>query len=209
MDLSNPQRVAKLASHLLQHPGNVPRYITDNVITRKAPVELELPWFAYAAIDFLKHYLRREMRVFEFGSGGSTLFLAQRCKSVTSVEDNAHWREIVAAKVTRRGVKNVDLRHVPVAFTTEEAFAASDYLQAVRQSVFDVIVVDGTEWTSNIRPICFRAAEEQIKFGGIIVVDDSWRYRQLRQMNRAQRFEIFESVGPARFGVTSTDVYFY
>ena len=209
MDLTNPQRVAKLANHLLQHPGNVPRYIAHNLITRKAPVELELPWFAYAAIDFLNTYLDKEMRAFEFGSGGSTLFFAQHCKSVTGVEDNAHWCEIVAARLARRGVRNVDLRHVPVAFTTEEAFAVSDYLQAVRQSVFDVIVVDGTEWTANVRPICFHAAEEQIKAGGIIVVDDSWRYRQLRQMNRAQRFEIFESVGPARFGVTSTDVYFY
>ena len=209
MDLTNPRRVAKLANHLLQHPGNVPRYIAHNLITRKAPVELELPWFAYAAIDFLNTYLDREMRAFEFGSGGSTLFFAQYCKSVTGVEDNAHWREIVAARLARRGVRNVDLRHVPVAFITEEAFAASDYLQAVRQSVFDVIVVDGSEWTDNVRPICFRAAEGQIKPGGMIVVDDSWRYRQLRQMNRAQRFEIFESVGPARFGVTSTDVYFY
>ena len=209
MDLTNPQRVAKLASHLLQHPGNVPRYISHNLITRKEPVELELPWFSYAAIDFLKRYLRPEMQVFEFGSGGSTLFFAQHCKTVISVEDNAHWCEIVAAKLASRGIENVDLRHVPVAFTNEQEFAASDYLKAVRQSVVDVIVVDGTEWTSNIRPICFHAAEEQVAPGGIIVVDDSWRYRQLRQMNRAQRLEIFESVGPARFGVTSTDVYFY
>jgi precorrin-6B methylase 2 len=209
MDLTNPQRVAKLAGDLLQHPGNVPRYIAHNFIARKPPVELELPWFSYAAIDFLEKYLRLEMRVFEFGSGGSTLFFAQRCKSVTGVEDNAHWCEIVAAKIARIGIKNVDLRHVPVAFTTEEAFAASEYLQAVRQSTFNVIIVDGTEWTANVRPICFHAAEQQIAPGGIIVVDDSWRYRELRQMNRAKRFEIFESVGPARFGVTSTDVYFY
>ena len=125
------------------------------------------------------------------------------------MEDNSHWCEIVAAKLARRGIGNVDLRHVPVAFTTEDAFAVSDYLTAVRKSVFDVIVVDGTEWTANVRPICFRAAEEQIKSGGIILVDDSWRYRQLRQTNCAERFEIFEGVGPARFGVTSTDVYFY
>ena|SRR6266404_1134607 len=209
MDLTNPQRVAKLAGDLLQHPGNVPRYIAHNLIARKPPVELELPWFSYAAIDFLEKYLRPETRVFEFGSGGSTLFFALRCKSVRGVEDDAHWCEIVSEKIARLGIKNVDLRHVPVAFTTEEAFAASEYLQAVRQSTFNVIIVDGTEWTANIRPICFHAAEQQIAPGGIIVVDDSWRYRELRQMNRAKRFEIFESVGPARFGVTSTDVYFY
>jgi len=209
MDLTNSQRIARLAGHLLQHPGNVPRYVAHNLITRREPVELELPWFSYAAIDFLKSYLRNEMQVFEFGSGGSTLFFAQHCKSVTSVEDNAHWCEIVAAKLARRGIENADVRYQPVAFTREEEFVASDYLKAVRQSIVDVIVVDGTEWTANVRPICFRAAEEQIAPGGIIVVDDSWRYRELRQTNRAHGVNIFESVGPGRFGVTSTDVYFY
>jgi predicted O-methyltransferase YrrM len=209
MDLTNSQRIARLAGHLLQHPGNVPRYITHNLITRREPVELELPWFSYAAIDFLKRHLRKEMQVFEFGSGGSTLFFAQRCKSVTSVEDNARWCEIVAARLARRGIKNVDVCYLPVVFTSEQAFAASDYLKAVRQSAVDVIVVDGTDWTCNVRPICFRAAEEQIAPGGIIVVDDSWRYRELRQANRAHRVKVFESVGPGRFGITSTDVYFY
>jgi SAM-dependent methyltransferase len=209
MDLTNPQRVAKLAGHLVQHPGNVPRYIAHNLISRKPPVDLELPWFSYGAIDFLESFLTKEMRVFEFGSGGSTLFFAQRSKSVTAIEDNAHWCELVAAKLAAGGIENVDLRHVPVAFTTEQAFASSEYVNAVRASTFDVIIVDGSEWTLNARPICFRAAEPQIAPGGIIVVDDSWRYRELRQENRAKRFEIFESVGPARYGVTSTDVYFY
>lgn len=209
MDLTNPQRVAKLAGHLMQHPGNVPCYIAHNLISRKPPVELELPWFSHGAVDFLENYLNKETRVFEFGSGGSTLFFAQRSKSVTAVEDNAHWCQLVSAKLAARGIKNADLRHIPVAFTTEETFAASNYLNAVRQSTFDVIIVDGTEWTSNVRPICFHAAEEQIPPGGVIVVDDSWRYRELREANRARRMEIFESVGPARFGVTSTDVYFY
>lgn len=209
MDLTNRQRVVKLAGDLVQHPGNVPRYIAHNLIARRPPVELELPWFSYAAIDFLEKYLGPQTRVFEFGSGGSTLFFAQRAKSIVSVEDNGRWCEIVAKKIAERGLKNADLRHVPVSFTNEADFAASDYLNTVRQSNFDVIIVDGTEWTMNVRPICFHAAEEQVSSGGVIVVDDSWRYRELRQANQAKRIEIFESVGPARFGVTSTDVYFY
>jgi predicted O-methyltransferase YrrM len=209
MDLTNPQRVAKLAGDLMQHPGNVPRYVAHNLVTRKTPVDLQLPWFSYAAIDFLESYLRKEMSVFEFGSGGSTLFFARHCKWVTSVEDNSGWYQLVAEKLAHRGVRNVDLRHVSVAFTTEQDFSNSHYLKAVHVSTFDVIVVDGTEWTANVRPICFRSAEKQVAPGGIVVVDDSWRYRELRQSNRAKRLEVFESVGPARFGVTSTDVYFY
>src|SRR5207253_3435163 len=108
MHPTHTQSLPKLRGQLLQHPRNVPRYLTHNLINRRDPVELELPWFSYAAIDFLQSYLRSEMQVFEFGSGGSTLFFAQQCKSVTSVEDNAHWCEIVAARLARRGIENVN-----------------------------------------------------------------------------------------------------
>ena len=57
--------------------------------------------------------------------------------------------------------------------------------------------------------MCFERAENQIKPGGIIVIDDSWRYPGLRKKNRAKEFREFRSVGPCRPGVTSTDVYFY
>ena len=204
-----PQKVGRLLGNLVSHPRYVPRYFAHNVLNGKWPLDLELPWFSYAAIDFLEKYFRPNMELFEFGSGGSTLFFARRCKSVTSVEDNARWSEIVAKRLASRSITNVRLHSMPVHFTTPEAFENSDYLKAVQRTRADVIVVDGAEWTQDIRPLCFRAAEEQIGPGGIIVVDDSWRYRELRQANRAHRVEVFESVGPARIGVTSTDVYFY
>jgi spermidine synthase len=74
---------------------------------------------------------------------------------------------------------------------------------------FDVIVVDGSEEWTRIRPVCFEKAQEHIKPGGIIVVDDSWRYSEIRERHRAKSFRVFQSVGPCRPGVTSTDIYFY
>jgi predicted O-methyltransferase YrrM len=74
---------------------------------------------------------------------------------------------------------------------------------------FDIIVVDGSEEWKHVRPICFEKAQGRVKEGGIIVVDDSWRYPALRQSHRAKELKIFQSVGPCRPGVTSTDVFFY
>jgi hypothetical protein len=51
--------------------------------------------------------------------------------------------------------------------------------------------------------------EDRVKPGGIIVLDDSWRYAAPRLRNKAKRFEVFESVGPCRPGCTTTDVFFY
>ena len=62
---------------------------------------------------------------------------------------------------------------------------------------------------TQVRPICFRKAEEHVKPNGIIVVDDSWRYPSLRENNRARDVKVFQSVGPCLLGVTSTDVFFY
>ena len=91
MQLSNAQRVRKLVGNISRHPANLPRYVAHNLVTRRSPIELQLPWFSYSAIDFLKIFLRKTHRVFEFGSGGSTLFFADRCASVESVEEDPSW----------------------------------------------------------------------------------------------------------------------
>src|SRR5438874_5429887 len=38
-------------------------------------LEAGIPWLAFEAIEWLDGYLEPQMRVFEWGSGGSTLFL--------------------------------------------------------------------------------------------------------------------------------------
>src|ERR1022692_694672 len=94
-------------------------------------------------------------------------------------------------------------------FKNPEGFENSAYLHSIPPQKFDVIVVDGAEDAVPVRPICFYHAENFINPGGIIVVDDSWRYPELRRINRAAKHRIFKSVGPCRPGVTSTDIFFY
>lgn len=59
------------------------------------------------------------------------------------------------------------------------------------------------------RCLCFQRAEQFIRKNGFIVVDDFWRYEKLLQQNHARSVKVFESVGPCRFGVTSTAVFNY
>src|SRR4051812_14883663 len=82
------QKIGRLVAYLGTHPGYAARYLNHNVVSRRTPLDLEIPWFSYAAIDFLDAALRTNMTVFEYGSGGSTLFFAKRAKSVFTVEDN-------------------------------------------------------------------------------------------------------------------------
>jgi SAM-dependent methyltransferase len=204
-----PQKIGRIISNLVLHPQYISRCINHNLLNGKTPLDLELPWFSYAAIDFLEDFLQPRMTVCEYGSGGSTLFFSRRVKSVFSIEDNPRWFDLVSGRLQQQGVRNAKLTLHPFDFKNPAGFEKSDYLNAMPDDRFDVIVVDGSEEWTQVRPVCFQHAEARIKSGGIIVVDDSWRYPRLRERNRATSHRVFQSVGPCRPGVTSTDIFFY
>jgi protein-L-isoaspartate O-methyltransferase len=204
-----PQKLTRLTGNLFVNPRYLSRYVVHNVINGKTPVELELPWFSYAAIDFLDKFVKPAMRVCEYGSGGSTIFFAERAASVVSVENDPQWHEVVARRLQEKGINNATLKLCPFDFKNPVGFEYSQYLHAIPDDQYDIIVVDGSEEWQQVRPVCFSKAETHIRKGGIIVVDDSWRYPGIRRQNRASHFEVFQSVGPCRPGVTSTDVFFY
>src|SRR4051812_3930217 len=54
-----------------------------------------LPWYTYPMIDYLNQLDFSEKSVFEFGAGNSTLYWARRAKSVTSIEHDVKWYDVV------------------------------------------------------------------------------------------------------------------
>jgi len=215
MDLSNSQRVMLVGKHLLTGPTDIPRYVRWSLINlwfrKQVPVDLEVPWLSWAAIDFLKSFVSERMHVFEYGTGGSTLFFARRCRLVVSVEDDQNWFNLVSDRLALNGITNVRIHLRPFDFRNPNNFARSAYLNAIGEETYDVILIDGQDWSYNERPACFKRAEQNIARDGIIVVDDSWSptYRALRNKKSAKRVRVFEGTGPCRLGVTSTDIYFY
>jgi len=204
-----PQKIGRVIGNLLLHPQYISRCLAHNVINGKTPLDLEMPWFSYAAIDFLETFLEPHMAVCEYGFGGSTLFSVERVKSVFSIEDNPKWFELVTQRLREKGLSNATVTLSPFDFKNPIGFEKSPCLHAMPEERFDVIVVDGSEEWTQVRPICFEKAEGHVKHGGIFVVDDSGRYPGLRQKNHAQRYKTFQSVGPCCPGVTSTDIFFY
>jgi predicted O-methyltransferase YrrM len=209
MQGNNFTRTARLVGNLLTRPTDVPRYLAHGPWTKQQPLDIGLPWFSYAAIDELEKQLSAESTVFEYGSGGSTVFFARRARQVTAVENNPAWAERVNAELRRQHLANVSISLHPFDMDDAVAFATSAYLQALGDSRPNIIVVDGDEGGVPLRPLCFRHAETRIAAGGLIVVDDSWRYPELRGHAKARRWRQFRGVGPCRAGVTTTDIYYY
>jgi len=204
-----PQKIGRLTADLLRHPRYIARCLSHHPLNGRSPLDFETPWFSYAAIDFLKTFLEPQMVAFEYGSGGSTIFLAHRIKFLYSVEDNSEWHERVCRALNQKQISNVNIQLHPFDFKNPVGFENSAYLNAMPDQQFDVIVIDGSEEWTQVRPTCFELAEKHIRKGGIIVLDDSWRYPDLRASHRAKDLQIFQSVGPCRLGVTSTDIFFY
>ena len=70
---------------------------------------LDAPWWTFQASDIVEQHLRAydAPRVFEWGSGASTVWLARRGALVTSVEHDSHWAHVVAEALTARQQRGV------------------------------------------------------------------------------------------------------
>lgn len=123
-----------------------------------APDGSPLPWFTYSAIHFLQTRLPPGLRVFEWGSGGSTHWWSQRAREVVACEHDHDWFLRVAEKA-------------PQNTTVVERPRGIEYLAEIEsRGLFDVVVIDGRD-----RVACVVHAIPQLSQQGIIVWDNSDR----------------------------------
>lgn len=213
MDTSRREKIFALASSLLRHPGHVPRWLAHLPCWRRTPIDAGLPWFSFGAIDYLARNVRPDQDVFEFGSGGSSVFLARRARSVRSMENDAAWHRIVCARAEALGLRNLACELHPFGDAETDHYADLPYFKALEGRNYDIIVVDGfcgftTGRYGALRPHAFELALRAVRRpGGMIVVDDYWMYPELTSRGQGAQVRVFESTGPCRYGVTSTAVF--
>lgn len=120
-----------------------------------------LPWITYPAIEFLKRRITPEMSVFEYGSGGSTLWWAARVNEVISVEHDKEWYKKMAPIVP----DNVNINHIELEYGGAYAGKVKGYVNK-----FDIVVIDGRD-----RVNCAINSLTALKKTGVIVWDNSDR----------------------------------
>ena len=150
-----------------------------------AMTRLDLPWWTLKSTRLIDRFLaaRPQARVFEYGAGASTVFLAKRAGHVTTVEHDASWHAHLARKAAHHS--NIHLRFVPAAEGDPEAAYRSqhpgwrghgfrDYVHAIdgEDEPFDLIVIDG-----RCRSRCLEVAEPHLKADGLILFDNAGRRR--------------------------------
>ncbi len=194
-------------------------------------LEKPSPWISFEALDFVQGYLkeRRDLRIFEYGSGGSTLFwLNLEIDNCVSIEHDPDWFDVIRKRATIYQNKALDYRLVlpeliagnldandpanpEFYLSTAPIFANHSFYRYATQidefpdAYFDLILVDGRS-----RPACLVHSVPKVKPGGIIILDNADRdYYTAQTAIYLENFEhkIFNGVAPTLRVKLRTDVY--
>jgi hypothetical protein len=128
-----------------------------------------LPWMNYAVVAFLEERLTRDISLFEFGSGSSTLFFAGRVGRVVSVECDQGWHDKLAGNLPANAT--LVLCH---------PFDEARYLQTpeAHGGAFDIVVIDAAA-----REACLGRCWRWLNPSGIVLLDDSSRPKYQAAIN--------------------------
>jgi hypothetical protein len=188
------------AIRLLLLKGRVREFVTDLShfiqwrkyrTSSKGTIDYRIPWLVFGSIGFLNSWLNRSMKVYEYGSGGSTLYFADHVASVVSVEHDKEWYNAAAAVINKEALAHVTYRlveplsykgpaldflqpqHYTSSFQEYKGYEFSTYARSIDEyanDTFDLVVVDG-----RVRASCILHAIPKIKKGGALLLDNADR----------------------------------
>lgn len=111
------------------------------------------PWLHPAVVLYLDYLIQPDWKVLEHGSGGSTLWLADRAAQVVSIEHDPVWLQGVVA----------------AAPTNVAVYPPGRAKEAEAQAPFDLMIIDGD---TGSRAIWCEKVSKLVRPGGIVVLDN-------------------------------------
>ncbi|MGP1383596.1 MAG: hypothetical protein ACTS2F_08550 [Thainema sp.] len=151
-----------------------------------------IPWYTYPAIDYLKQLNFSDKKVFEYGSGNSSFFWADRAKEVISIEHNPSWFKSIS-------------KHCPNNLNILLLEDKEDYISAIEKHAdLDVIIIDGL-----YRKECALKAIAKLKEGGLIILDNSdWHVYTAQALRDADLIQVdMTGFGPINFYTWTTSLF--
>ena len=153
-----------------------------------------IPWYTYPAIEYLKQLDFSDKLVFEYGSGNSTRFWAERCKKIISVEDDKEWCDKIRESLPA---------HAEYLLLEER----QEYINSINKysDDFDIVIVDGSH-----RYECAVEAVGKLKSDGFIILDNSdWFGKTSELLRKSDLIEVdMAGFGPINAYTWTTSFYF-
>lgn len=175
-------------------------------------LEEAAPSLVFGTQEFLKSRISRDAHVFEYGSGGSTLFFANLASTVVSVEHDPKWFELVQKALSEKGRRNVTQilvepdpgiaqpnggENLSECYLSSNGQSFRAYVESIDRfprASFDVILVDG-----RARPACVKHSLSRLKPGGYLILDDADRSHYALAIALLEKWELTDLRGPAPY----------
>jgi len=118
-----------------------------------------IPWCTYPFIKFIEPRLKKDFKIFEYGSGNSTLWYAKRVSEITAVENDLEWYKNVSSSMP----SNAQVIYCELKYD-------GDYCRQVakQNKLYNIIIIDGRD-RNNCTKLCIESLTED----GVIVFDNS------------------------------------
>lgn len=118
-----------------------------------------IPWCTYPFIKFLEPRLKKDFIVFEYGSGNSTLWYAERVGEITAVENDLEWYKNISPTMP----SNAKVIYCELKYD-------GDYCRQVTKhnKKYNIIIIDGRD-----RNNCVKNSINHLTIDGIIVYDNT------------------------------------
>jgi tRNA A58 N-methylase Trm61 len=183
----------------------------------------------FSATAWLDRTLKPDSKVFEYGSGGSTLYFAKRVREVVSVEHEPAWYERVRSELERQRLGNVTYTLIesavdpsfdrnriadPLAYMSDDDKSAGRSFRAYARAIdqypdgyFDLVVVDG-----RARPSCLMHAIQKVRLGGTLLLDQSERPYYLAELSALQdpsHWSVVRFMAPLPYSLHFTEATFF
>ena len=188
-------------------------------------LETHTPWITFDATDYIVSHLPPQSKIFEYGSGGSTLLWQDLGSTCVSVEHDPDWFKIMCGYLNSSN--NITYKLIPPipsdALATQDysdprLYLSADpkfqtynftnyvsYINNFPNEYFDLILIDG-----RARPSCIMHSVPKVKPGGMLVLDNSEReYYTSKAGSFIKHFECkkFPGLIPTLAHTTQTSIY--
>jgi hypothetical protein len=158
-----------------------------------------IPWMNYSVVEFLRERLTKNMLLFEYGSGYSTLFFSKLVKKVVSVEYDKDWYE----RMSKEGLnENVRLLY-------QELDYDGKYCSSINNTddKYQVVIIDGRD-----RVRCALNSIKNLDKDGVLVFDDTNRERYNEGFDYLLKIGFkkldFEGFKPTDFSAHKTSIFY-
>ena len=148
-----------------------------------------IPMYTYPCYEWLNSIDWTDNKVFEYGTGYSTIWWQNKNVNYHAVEDNKQWYDMIENKT--------NIIYKPGYHKYIESIHDYDFK-------FDVIVIDGTA-----RFDCIKPALEKIKDDGIIIFDNTdWHKNSKEELDKSDLIPIhFHGFKPLHVDSETTSCY--